>query len=298
MGSAEKLVDIVKEFISVVETVLPIDMAKAIKRLSEVEEGLAKEIAISMIKNLEVAEKRGIPICQDTGMLMFFIKLGLGNPLAKVIDKVIVEAVEKATRDIPLRPNAINPFTGINSGNNIGRYTPWIMYDSIDSSDIIDVWLYIAGGGSSYASEAKVLNPSSWREQLVELVLSRALSHGVNACPPLLVGIGIGPTIDIASVLSKKALLRDIGKRHEESFVAELEEEIKNKLNSLGLGPQGLRGRVFVVDVFIEYAYVHPASVAVAVSFNCWVHRKGRLRIYPDLSYEIPTHGIERRSYG
>jgi len=296
MGVYEQLVRTLVGFIRVVETSLSRDIVEALKSVATLEEGMAKEIALAMLRNIETAERLNIPVCQDTGIPMFFVELGLKSPFAGNIGSALVVAVETATREIPLRPNAVNPFTNANSGNNIGRFVPWISYDVVGDSEVIDVWLYVAGGGSSYAGEARVLNPVGWEKQLIDFVVSKATRYGVNACPPLLVGIGIGPTVEIAAMLSKKALLRTVGTRHEDRRVAELEEEIKHRLNSLGLGPQGLRGRVFVLDVFIEYAYRHPATYAVAVSFGCWVHRKGLLRLYPDLSYEIPTHGIGRRS--
>lgn len=298
MNIEEDLVRVLVDFIRVVETSLPLDIVKAIEGLVEVEEGMAKEIASAMLRNIEVAKKFSVPICQDTGVLMFFVKVGLRSPYIHLLSRSLIKAVEVATKEIPLRPNSVNPFTDVNSGNNIGRYIPWIEYEVDNYSDTIDVRLYVAGGGSSYAGEAKVLNPVNWREQLINFAIEKTLKYGVNACPPLLVGIGIGPTIEIASILSKKALLRDLGKRHEEEHVAILEKELRDKLNSFGLGPQGLKGRVLVMDVFIEYSYRHPATCAVAISFGCWVHRKGLLKLYPDLSYEIPTHGVERTRYG
>ncbi|MEM1526274.1 MAG: fumarate hydratase [Ignisphaera sp.] len=297
MNLREGLVKILVNFIRIVETSLPLDIVRAIEGLVNAEEGITKEIATAMLRNIEVAKKFSVPICQDTGVLMFFAKVGLRNSFIYFLGKSLIEAVEVATKEIPLRPNAVNPFTNVNSGINIGRYIPWIEYEVDECSDVIDLWLYIAGGGSSYAGEAKVLNPVNWREQLINFVVEKTLKYGVNACPPLLVGIGIGPTIEIASILSKKALLRNLGKRHEEEHIAILENELRDKLNSFGLGPQGLKGRVLVMDVFIEYSYRHPATCAVAISFGCWVHRKGLLKLYPDLSYEIPTHGIERTRY-
>ena len=295
MDVEEKLTRILVNFIKIVETRLSTDVVRALERAAEVEEGLAREVALAMIKNTEVAKDSSIPICEDTGIPEFFVELGLRNPYAAQVGKAIVRAVEKATEEVSLRPNAVNPFTNINTGNNIGRYVPWIHYDVLGDSDVIKVRLYVAGGGSSFAGEARGLTPIGWENQLIDFVVEKALKYGVNACPPLLVGIGIGPTIEIASTLSKKALLREIGRRHEEPYVAEMEIRIQEKLNSYGLGPQGLRGKTFVLDVFIEYAHRHPANVIAAVSFGCWVHRKGCLVIYPDLSYEIPTHGVGRR---
>ncbi|MEM1541852.1 MAG: fumarate hydratase [Ignisphaera sp.] len=298
MDAKEELIDVLIEFIKIVETSLSIDVYHAIDRLIEVEEGLSREIAKAMVMNIDVARSERIPICQDTGIFVFFIKLGLKNPYIDIIGDAIINAVERATRDIPLRPNAVNPFTNINSGTNLGRYIPWIQYE-IDKSDTLEVCLYVAGGGSSSVGEAKVLQPIDAEKEIEKIVLEVVLKRGINSCPPLIIGIGIGPTIEIASVLSKKALLREIGKRHEDPNVAELEQKLKEKLNSLGLGPQGLKGKTFVLDVFVEYAYRHPATYAIAVSAGCWVHRKGCIKIYPDMSFEIPTHNVIRKKlYG
>ncbi|MEM4789700.1 MAG: fumarate hydratase, partial [Ignisphaera sp.] len=189
MNIGEKLVKIFVDFIRIVETSLPLDVVKAIEDLVNHEEGITKEIAIAMIKNIDIARRYSIPVCQDTGVLMFFIKTGLKSPFINFLSKSLIEAVEIATKEIPLRPNAVNPFTNFNSGNNIGKYIPWLEYELDEESDVVDIWLYVAGGGSSYAGEAKILNPVSWKEQLINFVVEKTLNYGINACPPLIVGI-------------------------------------------------------------------------------------------------------------
>lgn len=297
MNIIDRLIQIMVDFVKVVEVSLPLDIVKAIKTLIEIEEGITRDIAIAMARNIDIAKTNSIPICQDTGVHEFFVKIGLKNRFKELIDIAIIKAIEKATMEVPLRPNAIDPFTNTNSGNNVGRYIPWIEYEIDNKSDIIEVWLYIAGGGSSSSGEAKTISPIEWEKQLIEFVIEKTLEKGINACPPLVVGIGIGPTIEIASKLSKKALLRDLGKRHDDPYVADLEKKIKEKINSIGIGAQGFNGKILVFDVFIEYAYTHPALRAIAISFGCWAHRKGHLKIYSDMSYEIPTHGIGRKRY-
>ncbi len=288
----DRLINILVNFIARVVIELPNDVVKAITDAYRYEDNPpAKEILGMYIKNLDIARARRIPLCEDTGVLEFFVDIGTKSPYIDMIYDVIIEAVRVATKSVPLRPNAIHPFTSINSGDNTGSRIPFIHIDLTPGSNILRIWLYVAGGGSSMPTIARGFSPSEGFRAVRDMVIDVVASYGVNACPPLFVGIGIGPTLDIAAYLSKIALLRKVGERHRELEIARLEEELKRDLNELDIGPQGLGGRVSVIDVFIEYAYRHPASYVGAVTLSCWALRRGLLVIHPDLRYEIPTHG-------
>ncbi len=286
-----KLVDIVSGFIHKTVAELPADVEEAL-RSAHMSETIpfTKSIYEAYFKNLEIARSKRVPLCQDTGILMFFVRAGTRSPFLDLVNDVLVEATRKASRDIPLRPNAVNPFTGVNSGDNTGVNTPFIDVELVPGSDRLEIYLYIAGGGSSLPGAAKVFTPGEGLKAAREFIIDTVAKYGPNACPPLLIGVGIGGTAEIAMILSKKALLRRIGNRNPDPMAAKLEEELKRDLNELGIGAQGLGGKVSILDVFVEYAYRHPATYAAGVSIGCWAHRRGLLVVHPDLRFETPYH--------
>ncbi len=276
------------DFIKRVETRLPSDVENALKKLQVEEDNpLQKIIYEAMLSNINEAKKKQIPLCQDTGILMFFIKAGVLSPLITNLKEKIIEATRRATLEIPLRPNAVDPITNNNSGDNTGRYVPWIHWDDILDNDLVEIGLYVAGGGSSFPGRAQVFSPVSGWNDLVRYVFDIVARYGINACPPLIIGIGIGATVEIASILSKKALFRKIGQRHENKKIALIEETLLKGLNELKIGAQGLEGKHGVIDVHIEYSYRHPATFAVGVTVSCWALRRGVLVIRGLSDYEF-----------
>lgn len=286
------LLNVMKEFIKIVVTSLPSDVMNALEKVCENEEGVAKYVCDYMLKNVYFASRTHRPLCQDTGILMFFIKTNIKSPHIGDLKEVIIEAVRELSREGILRPNSIDPFTNINTGDNTGRYVPWIEWD-LGNDNVTEITLYVAGGGSSLPARALVVPPIRGLYELVRLVLDTVGTYGLNACPPLIVGVGIGATLEVASTLSKKALLRPIGVRNSNPKVAELERLLLSKLNSLGIGPQGLTGKTFVLDVHIEYGFRHPATFAIAVSLSCWALRRGTLVLYPNGKAYVKTHGVK-----
>jgi len=286
------LLNVMKEFIKIVVTSLPSDVKNALEKVCENEEGVAKYVCDYMLKNVYFASRTHRPLCQDTGILMFFIKTNIKSPHIGDLKEVIIEAVRELSREGILRPNSIDPFTNINTGDNTGRYVPWIEWD-LGNDNVTEITLYVAGGGSSLPARALVVPPIRGLYELVRLVLDTVGTYGLNACPPLIVGVGIGATLEVASTLSKKALLRPIGVRNSNPKVAELERLLLSKLNSLGIGPQGLTGKTFVLDVHIEYGFRHPATFAIAVSLSCWALRRGTLVLYPNGKAYVKTHGVK-----
>jgi len=166
---------------------------------------------------------------------------------------------------------------------------PWIEWDIVPG-DGATIEVYMAGGGCSLPGAAKVLMPSAGYEGIVQFVFDVITSYGVNACPPLLVGVGVSTSVETAAMLSKKAILRPIGTRNPKPQAAEMELLLEKGLNEVGLGPQGLSGNSTVLGVHIESSARHPSTIGVGVSVGCWAHRRGTIRIAPDLSYEILSH--------
>ncbi|MEM4487232.1 MAG: fumarate hydratase [Desulfurococcaceae archaeon] len=265
--------------------------------LNKLQELIAREtiphsrfIYAAMMENLNLAYIKKAPLCQDTGVLMFYITFGDRFPYKSELLKAIHEAVVQSTELGYLRPNVVDLVTNKNTGNNIGPRLPWIEIEIEPDVSYADVKLYMAGGGSSRPGRATTLDPVQGWKGLVDFILSVIAEYGPPACPPLLIGVGIGPTVEIAAALSKRALIRPIGSRNNNQLIAQLEELLEEELNKLKIGPQGLGGSTSIMGVHIEYAGRHPATFAVGVSTACWALRKGWIRINSDLSYEVLSH--------
>ncbi len=287
-----RLVNLVADFIAKVVTELPRDVLKALKHAYSVEESpRVKAVYEAYFKNLELARAKRRPICQDTGILMFFVKAGTRFPLIDFVHDALIDATKVATAAVPLRPNAVNPFTGVNSGDNTGAEIPFIHVELVPGGESLEVALYVAGGGSSLPGASRVFTPAEGLKAVKRFVVDTVAEYGLYACPPLIVGVGVGATAEIAALLSKKALLREIGVRSTNPDAARLEEELEKGLNSLNIGAQGLGGRVTVLGVSVEYSHRHPATLATGVSIGCWAHRRGLLIIQPDLRPETPYYG-------
>ena len=283
------------EFIRVVATRLPDDVLEALRaEMKFIEEGSRLKVHDIMLRNLEYAAENRVPICQDTGTPIFIVKLGEARPRYHELSRSIMRAVMKATEEVPLRPNAIDPFTDENSGNNIGRNIPWIDYELSENQDFTEITLFLAGGGSSLPWRSRTFKPSERMQALVDFVVEAIYEYGLNACPPLFIGIGIGANSEIAATLSRRALLKRVGERSSEERIARIEEIMLGRLNKLGIGVQGLGIGRTVLDLHIEYSFRHPTTFSVAISTSCWVFRRGTLRLYRDGGYELTTHkGVE-----
>lgn len=285
------LTDIMAKFTGYVGKHLPQDVLDKLARLREGETSpLARVVYDSMFANLEAADRLSRPCCQDTGVIQYFIRAGAGFPLLGELRAILGDALRQATREAPLRHNAVETFLEKNTGDNTGTRVPWIEWDIVPDDASATIEVYMAGGGCSLPGAAKVLMPAAGYEGIVEFVFEVVTSYGVNACPPLLVGVGISTSVESAAMLSKRAILRPIGTRHPDPRAAEMELLLEDGLNRVGLGPQGLSGASTVLGVHIESSARHPSTIGVGVSVGCWSHRRGTIRIAPDLSYEILSH--------
>lgn len=287
----DRLVEILTRFITMTSIRLPDDVVDKLNILSSIEKDeRARFFYDAVLRDLELAEELSRPCCQDTGIPQFFVKMGTHFPHADLVESSIIESVRKATRETPLRPNCVEVFDEVNTGSNVGTHVPWIDWQPVPDSDALMLYLYLAGGGCSLAGKAQALMPLEGYEGVFRFVFDQISSYGVNACPPLLVGVGIAGTIDMAAKLSKLALLRPIGSSNPSAKAHELEIKLENGLNHLGLGPGGIGGRSSVMGVHIEQAGRHPATLAVAVSAGCWAHRRAQIIISPNLEYQLITH--------
>jgi len=280
MITEEKIKEAVVELLKRASTTLPSDILNALKEAYEAEDYPPAKMQLkAILENVEIAGKVVKPICQDTGVPLFYVKVG--KVAHGDIAKAINEGVAEATKQIPLRPNAVHPLTRKNPGNNVGRNMPYINYKLIPARHM-EIIAFPKGAGSENMSALAMLVPSQGIKGVKEFVLNTVGKAGSNPCPPTVIGVGIGGSADIAMKLAKEALLRPITQRHEEEEIAKLEVELKEALNMLGIGPMGLGGKTTVLGVNVEYAYCHTASLPVAVNVQCWAARKSACRIYPD----------------
>lgn len=286
---AQKMRDILVEYITVVGRRLPDDVTKKLDELSKIEvDPLQQLVYDTMRENQMLAEKLNRPSCQDTGALQFFIKCGSNFPLLGKLKDILKEAVYLATKKAPLRHNAVETFDEYNTGLNIGTGLPSIFTDIDGDGDEMEMYVYMAGGGCSLPGAAKVLMPGEGYEGVVRFVMDQMTSYGINACPPLLVGIGIGTSVEAAAMNSKLALMREVDSVSENPNAAKMERLLEDGINNIGLGPQGFGGKKSVMGVNINNTARHPSVIGVAVNVGCWSHRRGKINFDKDLNYTLP----------
>lgn len=261
-----------------VTTVTPSTEAK-LKESIGIEENQGAKVQLeAILENIKVGGEDSCPICQDTGTPTFFVEVGTGFRHMDMIRDTIVSAVRRATEEIPLRPNAVDPIEHKNSGDNTGRYVPAIHWDVVQG-DELTIHVMPKGGGSENMSLLCMMTPGRGLKGVKEIVLEQVAKMEGKPCPPTVVGVGLGGGADLSMELAKKALLRPIGERHPEAKIAELEEELLDKVNQLGIGPMGVGGKTTVLDIKIEYAHRHPASFPVAMAPQCWANRQARVHV-------------------
>ena len=290
-----RLTDIVARFTSLVSRRLPDDVTSRLKALAEAETTpMATMIYQTMRRNQELAEKLKRPSCQDTGLVQIFATVGSHFPYTDGLSEALKASIAEATRIAPLRHNTVETFDEFNTGTNVGSKSPWIYWDVAEGRDDLTLHVYLAGGGCSLPGQGKTLMPGEGYEAAMRFVLDVMTSYGLNACPPLLVGVGIGSSIDAASYMSKLALMRPVGSHASNPKVAQLEDDLQEAIDSIGLGPQGLGGSGSTMGVNIENSARHPSVLSIAVNTGCWSHRRGTIHFDKDLSYELITHkGVE-----
>ncbi len=286
-----KMTDIIAAFVGYTGIHLPDDvLAKLTELRSKEDSPMAGLIYDTMFRNIELAEELDRPSCQDTGVLQFWVKCGTGFPLINELEALLKEAVLQATKETPLRHNAVETFDEYNTGNNVGKGIPTVWWDIVPNWDGCEVYTYMAGGGCMLPGHAMVLMPGEGYEGVTRFVMDRMTSYGLNACPPLLVGVGVATSVETAAMLSKKALMRPIGSHNENERAAKMEKLLEDGINAIGLGPQGMGGKYSVMGVHIENTARHPSTIGVAVNVGCWSLRRGHIIFDKDLNYKVISH--------
>lgn len=257
----------VKELSIRANTELGQDVLNAFEQALEQEESpTGRDILKHLLVNAQIARDEKIPMCQDTGLAVVFLELGqevhiVGGSLKDAIE----EGVRQGYQEGYLRKSACHPFTRQNTGDN----TPAIIHVELVAGDGFKLILAPKGGGSENMSRFSVLKPSQGRSGVIDFVVQAVSEAGSNPCPPLIVGVGIGGTAERCMELSKRALLRPAGQSSPDPETAELEHDMLVRINALGIGPQGLGGRITALAVHVETHAAHIASLPVAVNLQC-----------------------------
>lgn len=253
---------------------LPCDVEGAIFSANETSI-IGNEIFDTMRENIIVAREKQIPICQDTGMVIAFVKLGREVSIEGLnLTDAINQGVRKGYVDGFLRLSVVaDPIERINTNDN----SPAVIYTEIVDGDKLEIMIAPKGFGSENMCALKMFTPSASTDDIVDFVVETCKSAGSNPCPPMVVGIGIGGTADYAMVMSKKALLRDFDKRNSKKIYADMEKKILEKINQLGIGPQGFGGDITALCANIEEFPTHIAGLPCGVSIGCHVTRHAKV---------------------
>ncbi|MDR0450182.1 MAG: fumarate hydratase [Treponema sp.] len=233
----------------------------------------AREALDLIIKNFELAEKNQVPICQDTGMACVFLEIGGNVHIEGDISEAVNQGLREACREGCLRASIVaDPLNRKNTGDN----TPALIYTDFTEGDSLSLTVAPKGFGSENMSRIKMLSPSQGRNGVIDFVVSAVDEAGPNPCPPVVVGVGIGGSFDRAALLAKKALLRPLDQANADPYYAGLEETLLEKINALGIGPQGFGGATTALAVAVEAMPTHIAGLPCAVNINCHVSRHAK----------------------
>ncbi len=251
---------------------LPQDVRNAIDQASQIEDGqLAKQTLSILKENAKMAQSLSVPICQDTGMACLFVEIGQDVHVQGSLQDALQEGVRQGYQEGYLRKSVVDDpvFDRINTKDN----TPALIHYEIVEGDKLKIIVAPKGFGSENMSQVKMLKPSDGIEGIKDFVLKVVEEAGPNACPPMVIGVGIGGSFDYVTYLAKKAMLRDIGTHHSDLRYQQLEEELLEKINQLGIGPAGYGGKTTALSLNIETYPTHIAGMPVAVSICCHVAR-------------------------
>ena len=252
---------------------LPVDVYEALKAAQEVEESpVGREVLAQLVENADIAAADRAPICQDTGLAVIFAEVGQDVHLTGGdFEEAVHEGVRRGYGEGYLRKSVAEE--PAHARRNTTDNTPAIIHTSIVPGDRLRLTLMAKGGGAENMSSLNMLKPAQGWAGVADAVVGTVSRAGSNPCPPVVVGVGIGGTIEVVTLLAKKALLREVGSRHPDPRLAALEDELLERINALGIGPQGLGGRTTALAVFIEEMPCHIASMPVAVNVQCHAQR-------------------------
>ncbi|MBI5562705.1 MAG: fumarate hydratase [Deltaproteobacteria bacterium] len=268
--SALEITKVVKELCVGAACNLPPDVAAAVKSAHAKEESpLGKEVLGQIIENFEIAGREGLPMCQDTGIAVFFVEVGREAAMDGSLADAVNEGVRQGYKDGYLRKSVCHPIKRLNTGDN----TPAIIHASIVEGDMVKIKFAPKGAGSENMSRLKMLKPAEGIIGIKAFVVETIREAGGNPCPPIVVGVGIGGDFEMSAMLAKKALLRPVGAPNPDHDLSGLEKELLELVNELGIGPMGFGGTVTALAVHVEAHPCHIASLPVAINIQCHADR-------------------------
>ncbi len=278
MTELEKLVEnTAVELLRIAATELPVEYVEEIKKgLEETDGAVGRAQLGNILEDIDLAREGSKPMCQDTGIVAFMVKVGDNFPLRSRLKEILVDATRRATEEVPLRPNAVDMFKG-NTRDNVGLngYVPMMFIDLVPGGDL-EIIVMPKGGGSTNIAAHRMLKPGLGWKGIKQFVIEALAEAGSLGCPPYFVGVGIGGGEDLCMTLAKKALLKPFKSRNENPDVAAIEDELLEKVNQLGIGVMGLGEGPTALDLHIELSARHPASLPVGVVISCWALRHAR----------------------
>ncbi len=268
--SQKEITEKVKDLCIESAYVLEEDVVKALEdAIGRERSPLGREVLKEIVRNLEIARTDLLPMCQDTGIAVFFVDMGREVMIDGSLEDAIDEGVRQGYRDGYLRKSVCHPITRENTGDN----TPAIVHVSIVEGDRVTIRMAPKGAGSENMSRLRMLKPSEGVEGIKGFVVETVKEAGGNPCPPIIVGVGIGGSFEKSAILAKKALLRKIGSANPDGSIAGLERELLERINMLGIGPMGFGGTTTALAVHVETFPCHIASLPVAVNIQCHAAR-------------------------
>ena len=239
--------------------------------LNEEESPLGKEVIAQILENAEIGKSEQVPVCQDTGFAVVFVEIGQEVAIeGQSLQEAINEGVRRGYKNGYLRKSIVkSPLDRVNTGDN----TPAVIHTDIVPGDKLKITFIAKGGGCENMSHTAMLTPAQGRNGVIDFVVNTVKDAGANPCPPIIVGVGLGGTFEYVTLLSKKAILRPVGSHNKDSNTANLEADLLEEINKLGIGPQGFGGKITALAVHVETYPCHIASLPVAVNIECHSHR-------------------------
>ena len=269
----ETIINEVKKLFIDANRYIPCDLLKKLKKEKDKQsDELSSSLLDVIIKNCEISKEKDMPICQDTGIAVLFIRIGIDVHIdsKKSLQEIVDEGVRKAYKEAYLRMSVVkDPLDRNNTGDN----TPAIVYTEIVEGDKIEITALPKGFGSENMSKTKMFNPTASKDEIIEFIVNCVKEAGSKPCPPIVVGVGIGGTFDYSALLSKKALSRAVNSVNPSEFYSSMEEETLKRINELNIGIQGVGGPTTALKVNIETYPTHIAGLPVAVNISCHVTR-------------------------
>ena len=272
--------DTAVELLRIAATELPVEYVREMERLMKGTKGATGKAQLkSILDDASLARKNSWPMCQDTGVVAFMVKVGDKFPLKSELKEILTRATKRATEEIPIRPNAVDMLKG-NTNDNTGAFVPIINWEMAPGNEL-EIIAMPKGGGSSNVANHRMLKPGLGMKGVKQFVIEAVAAAGSQGCPPYFVGVGIGGSEDLCMLLAKKALLKPFKVRNLDPKLAAIEEELLGKVNELSIGAMGLGEGPTALDLHIEMAARHPASLPVGIVISCWALRHAKATIGP-----------------